>query len=134
MRPLDVCLEFGLQTIQPEEGKAIGRKNNLDKVKSVMRALGKMGIDYAVDLMYGLPEQTPESFRRSVHFCREHGAPSIRAWPLMLLRGTRLAEQRKKWRLRENEEPVPLVVSSSSFNESEWAEMKALADKVNGHP
>lgn len=134
VRQLDVCLEFGLQTIHTEECRAIGRKNRIDKVGRVMHRLGKLAIDYKVDLMYGLPAQTPKSFRRSLAFCREHGARKIDAWPLMLLRGTEIAkaEFRNQWRLKESDDAVPIVTSSSTFSRTEWEEMKAMADELKG--
>ena len=132
VREFDVCLEFGLQSVIPCEGKAIGRTNNMKKVGEFMVELTRQGIYYKVDLIYGLPAQTLDSFRSSVKFCREHGVPVLRCWPLMLLRGTKLAtvEEREKWGFRENNGTPPVVVSSNSFSEKDWERMRTLSDEL----
>jgi radical SAM superfamily enzyme YgiQ (UPF0313 family) len=125
---LNVCLEFGLQTIQPAEMKAIRRKNHIALVESVISQLRSRAIDFEVSLIYGLPEQTVSSFRTSVEWCLTRGVPTVRAFPLMLLRGTPMERDRARWRLVENDEPIPLVVESSTFSRSEWATMRRIAE------
>ena len=53
--------------------------------------------------------------------------PVLKAFPLMLLRGTRLARERDRWQLRENRADIPAVISSHSFTESDWHVMAALS-------
>ena len=55
-----------------------------------------------VSLIYGLPAQTLASFRASIDFCRAASAPVIRAFPLMLLRGTPLYDLKAKHGLLES--------------------------------
>lgn len=126
--PLNVCLEFGLQTIHPAEMKAIRRKNHLAKVEAVIAQLRSRGIDFEVSLIYGLPEQTLSTFNASVGWCVAMGVPTIRAFPLMLLRGTPMERDRARWGLVENDESIPLVVESSTFSRSEWNEMRHVAE------
>lgn len=57
-RSLDVCLEFGLQTIHPSEWKVIQRGNELGRIEAAIAALHAAEIDFEVSLIYGLPEQT----------------------------------------------------------------------------
>jgi radical SAM superfamily enzyme YgiQ (UPF0313 family) len=136
-RQFDVCLEFGLQTVNPDECSAIGRRNDLGKVQDTMRKLGDLGIHYEIDLIYGLPAQTVDSLRRSVDFCQKRNVPVVRCWPFMLLRGTVLDsdEQRREWRFQEGFResiPSPVVVSSSSYDEEDWEEMRALSQELHG--
>ena len=125
---LDATLEFGLQTIHDAEGRAVRRPNKLDVVERVMRALRARGIDFEVSLIYGLPEQTLASFRETVAWCEEREVPRIRAWPLMLLRGTALYERRHELGLSESTHlPIPIVVASRSFTREDHARMEELA-------
>ncbi len=130
---LDACmgikatLEFGLQTIQPAEMAAVQRRNNLPRVEATIQALHERNIPFEVSLIYGLPTQTLVSFRETVAWCQDLGVPRIRAWPLMLLRGTPLSQNRAKWNLRESDDAIPVVLSSETFTESDWQEMAALA-------
>ena len=132
---LNVCLEFGLQSVIHEECAAINRRNETGHIRSVLSLLNDNGIKYEVSLIYGLPRQTVRSFEESVEFLRRDGCKVIKAFPLMLLKGTELCAQKELWGFREEAigpYHIPLVVSSSSFDEHEWGEMKALADSL-GH-
>ena len=135
---LRVRLEFGLQTIHADEGRVVQRGNRLDKVRAVIAELHRRGIVFEVSLIFGLPNQTLESFRASVEFCLQHRVPTIRAFPLMLLRGTKLEQERAAYGLTENQDAIPAVVSSHTFDEDSWRRMAALAgllDQTEGrHP
>ncbi len=129
---LDVELEFGLQTAIEEESSVIGRRNRMDVVHTRIRDLHDRGIPFEVSLIYGLPRQTLDSFRYSVTWCLDRGVPSLRAWPLMLLRGTPLHEQRARWGFIESEgERLPLVVASDSFSREDHAEMARIATALH---
>jgi coproporphyrinogen III oxidase-like Fe-S oxidoreductase len=129
---LNVTLEFGLQTIQEREAHAVNRPNNMDKASNAIEALHARGIDFEVSLIYGLPHQTVESFKQSANWCLDHAVPTVRAFPLMLLRGTQLAKQRDAFGFVESyeDERIPIVVSSHSFGRQEHAQMAALARQL----
>lgn len=125
---LDVTLEFGLQTTVEAEYRAIDRPNHMEIVRSRIRELHERQIDFEVSLIYGLPHQTLDSFRSSVDWCLQQRVPRVRAWPLMLLRGTPLDEQKARYGFRESvDQRIPIVVASDSFSEAEHAEMARMA-------
>lgn len=127
----NVTLEFGLQTTVEAEYRAIKRPNHLDIVCSRIRQLHERQIDFEVSLIYGLPNQTLDSFRSSVDWCVQRRVPRVRAWPLMLLRGTPLYEQKHLYGFRESDDQaIPIVVSSNSFSETEYAEMARIAQSL----
>ena len=129
--PLNTTLEFGMQTANRAEALAVGRPNNMGKVEAVIENLNCRRIPYEVSLIYGLPLQTLDSFRGSVRWLLQRGVPCIRAWPLMLLRGTTLYDQKAKWEYSESvDQPIPIVVESSTFSRAEHAEMARIADKL----
>ncbi len=127
---LDTCLELGLQTIHPAEQAAIGRRNDLDHASAVLIELQARGIACEVSLIYGLPEQTPESFRATVAWLLERRVPVIKAFPLVLLRGTQLDRERVRWSLEEDGATIPKVVRSHSFDTQGWRRMRALAQAL----
>lgn len=149
---VNVVPEFGLQTIHRDEEKVIGRRNNLKRVAEIMQILKSEGISYEISLIYGLPMQTVKSFRESVNFCLERQAPIVKAFPLMLLRGTPLEQQKKTLGLIESEDaPFPdssqtnrikdgirHVIASSTFSIQEWkqmAEVSSFLEQTEGkHP
>ncbi len=127
---LDVRLEFGLQTTQRSEMRAISRMNDLGKVDAAIRELRRRKIIFEVSLIYGLPTQTVESFRASIRWCRALGVDTIKAFPLMLLRGTEMERSRARWALAESDDVIPVVVESNSFSREDWRCMKALAEAL----
>ena len=125
---LDARLEFGLQTIHQDEARAVRRPNHMEKVSNVIARLNERGIPYEVSLIYGLPFQTLERFRASVDWCLTRGVPRVRAWPLMLLRGTGIETERDRWGFVESvENAIPVVVESHWFSRDDHAEMAQLA-------
>lgn len=127
---LHVCLEFGLQTVVPNEYLLLERRNHLSHISSVMRSLNERQIPYEVSLIYGLPLQTPESFEYSIRFLQTNGCQVIKAFPLMLLKGTKLFAQKDVWQFQERQVgpyQIPVVVSSKHMREQEWEEMRSLA-------
>lgn len=135
-----VVLEFGLQTVIKDEAKAIQRPNQMKKVEDTIAKLKAMDIEYEVSLIFGLPLQTLNSFIESVNFCLNNGVPIVKAWPLMILRGTPLDTRmmREAYGLKEMsisasdeidrvQVNIPHVVSSSTFSYEEWVKMTKIA-------
>lgn len=124
---LRIRLEFGLQTIHADESVAIERRNDMAKVDAALAATRRRGLHHEVSLIFGLPLQTLDSFTASVAWCLERRVPVIKAFPLMLLRGTELERTRARWNLAESGGPMPVVVASSTFGRAEWTEMARIA-------
>lgn len=124
---LNVQLEFGLQTIHDREGRAIRRSNNMPKVDKVLRDVRGRGLPHEVTLIFGLPEQTLASFGQTVAWCLEREVPVIKAFPLMLLRGTELDKNRSAWGLVEDGGSMPMVIASNTFTEADWRAMAQIS-------
>ena len=135
---LDVCLEFGLQTIHRNEGKAIERQNNIKKIDRVLTLVRELNINHEVSLIFGLPLQTLDSFKETIQWCLKREIPVIKAFPLLLLRGTKLEQKREQWQLRDIGRTMPIVIKSSSFCFDDWKIMMKLSEALkqteNRHP
>ena len=60
-------LSFGVQDFDPEVQKAVHRVQPAEQVFALVAAARRIGFDSInVDLIYGLPKQTPESFDRTL--------------------------------------------------------------------
>lgn len=138
---LDLCtqgnfhLEFGLQTTDHEVSKHIDRANRMDLVDAALEQLVARGIPFEVSLIYGLPGQTLDSFQRSIEHLQRKGCTDIKAWPLMLLPGTKLYDQKEQWGMCEEalgEFNIPVVTESSSFTREEWERMDRIAQQLGG--
>jgi radical SAM superfamily enzyme YgiQ (UPF0313 family) len=135
---LNVRLEFGLQTIHENEGIAINRRNNFKMVQRNLAKVKQAGINFEVSVIYGLPEQTLESFRNTIDWCLSMKIPVIKAFPLMLLRGTEIEKQKHLWGLIESNDTMPVVIESNTFTNHEWLQMgnisQVLKESENTHP
>ena len=135
---LDVKFEFGLQTIHPEESKAVNRPNNMPKVNEVFDKMNSMGLDYEVSLIFGLPNQTLSSFQETVDWCLRKKVPVVKAFPLMLLRGTEVEQRRDEWGLVESDGSMPVVLESDTFSQHDWNRMfeisELLKETEGSHP
>ena len=143
---IKVELECGLQTINREEMIIIDRPQSSKRIEKIAEQLISNRIPFEVSLIYGLPLQTTDSFRKTVEFVTENMRPNrVRAWPLMLLKGTKMFDMKDKYKLREKVldstlEPIdnmrqysgiPHVISSSTFTENDWIDMKSIAEELN---
>lgn len=135
---LNVRLEFGLQTIHNSEGKAINRNNNIPKVETVLEKIVENEIDYEITLIFGLPKQTLASFQQTVEWCLIRKVPVIKAFPLMLLRGTEVEKRKSEWGLVESEDSMAVVLESNTFTKDDWETMsqisEALKSTEGNHP
>lgn len=127
---LDVCLEFGLQTIHAAESKAVKRANVITKVDAALARVRELGLRHEVSLIFGLPEQTLNSFKETVRWCLEREVPVIKAFPLLLLRGTELDRDRDRWGLQTLDGPMGMVMASNSFTDDEWFEMACISEAL----
>ncbi len=60
-------LSFGVQDFDPAVQKAVHRIQSTEKIFSLLESARALGFEStSVDLMYGLPQQTPESFDRTL--------------------------------------------------------------------
>jgi radical SAM superfamily enzyme YgiQ (UPF0313 family) len=137
-----IVLEFGLQTIHRNEQKFIDRPSNMTKISEILNIIHNKSIECEVSLIFGLPGQTLDSFKTSIEYCQRHNVKVIHAFPLMLLRGTPLYEQKEKFNLIESDEGVcdeidrvqqygiKHVVSSSTFSYDDWRKMAELAGNL----
>lgn len=136
-----VTLEFGLQTIDREEQKIINRPNNINAVTRVLKEVCAREINHEISLIFGLPKQTVNSFKKSIDFCIQHKTPVIHAFPLMLLRGTPMYDRKAEFGLVESHEMaspeinriqtgIPHVVASNSFTYKDWQEMAKIAEEL----
>lgn len=127
---LDTQLEFGLQTIHRGECLEIRRPNNMDEVDAALAATRQRGIHHEVSLIFGLPKQTIKSFEASIQWCLKRRVPAIKAFPLMLLRGTEMERNRHQWQMVDSGGSMPMAIQSSTFSITEWESMAKLSEAL----
>ncbi len=116
---LGVFPEFGIQTVIPEEERAIGRRNHHGQIRAAVELLHKYHVPFLVSLLFGIPLQTPPSFQLSIDFAKSLAPRRIEAYRLGLYRGSRLEQQREKWGPVVAEQGLPLVRSTTHASASD---------------
>lgn len=147
-RTADVVLEFGVQTIHRVEQRQIERPSNMRRIDRWLECLNLHGVPYEISFIYGLPEQTLDSFKRTLEWaerkCSDHrdSRAAARFFPLMLLRGTRLHDRAEELGLITDEHlavdisgrvgsHIPHVIASPTFSFEDWLVMNREAERVN---
>ena len=95
---LQVLLDHGTdrisvnpQTLEDHVLRAIGRKHTAKDIEDTMALAMSMGFPHVnMDLIAGLPEDTPEGFRRTLDKCLTYGADNITIHTLSLKKGSRI--------------------------------------------
>lgn len=138
-----VVLELGLQTINKEEQRLIQRPNNMPKVTWALTETRKRNIATEVSLIFGLPNQTVQTFHDSIQYCKDLDVPTIYAFPLMILRGTPLYDNKEKLGLIETsdinisvdraQQNIPHVIASPSFTQNDWHVMSKMAESLDSY-
>jgi radical SAM superfamily enzyme YgiQ (UPF0313 family) len=131
---INAHLEFGIQTVVPDEYNTINRPNDSKLIAKLLPELKKRNISYEVSLIYGLPNQTIDTFQYSIDFLRSKGCKNLIAYPLMLLKGTELYDQKEKFNFVEKQMGdfnIPTIIASNSFSESDWLRMAEIAEQLN---
>ena len=95
---LQVLLDHGAdrisvnpQSLEPEVLRAIGRQHSPEDIEKAMTLATSMGFPHVnMDLIAGLPADTPEGFRRTLDKCLTFGADNITVHTLSLKKGSRI--------------------------------------------
>lgn len=98
MEKLDVLKKHGVsrvsvnpQTMEAHVLRAIGRRHTAEETLTAMEQARRAGfLHINMDLIAGLPEDTPEGFRRSLDACLTLGADNITVHTLSLKKGSRI--------------------------------------------
>ena len=79
------------QSLEPRVLSAIGRKHSPEDIEKAMELATSMGFPHVnMDLIAGLPADTPEGFRRTLDTCLTFGADNITVHTLSLKKGSRI--------------------------------------------
>ena len=79
------------QTMEENVLRAIGRRHSPGDIENAMNLAARRGFRYVnMDLIAGLPEDTPEGFRRSLDRCLQFGTENVTVHTLALKKGSRI--------------------------------------------
>ena len=91
-------MSIGMQSANSEELRLLGRTHRTEEIKTAVDAVILAKIDnFNLDLMYGIPSQTIESFESTLNFTASLSPDHISVYGLQLEEGTPLCNRRDKY-------------------------------------
>lgn len=106
-------ISMGVQSCVDSELRAIGRRHSAATALNAVKILREAGFDnISLDLIYGLPEQTLETFEYSLNAVLSLGVEHVSAYILSYEPGTALTRRLERGRLKETSEETILEMYS----------------------
>lgn len=103
-------LSMGVQSFQESELRFLNRRHNCKQVYTAVELLRKYGIDnISLDLIYGLPKQTLDTWQDNLKRIIEILPPHISAYHLIYEAGTSLTRMRDMGCIQEVSEDLSLL-------------------------
>ena len=104
-------LSLGVQAFSDEALRFLGRRHTGDQARAAIGAARDAGFDtVSVDLIFGLPGQTPEAWRRELSTAVALGPGHVSCYQLTIHERTRFGVAAKRGQLSEMPEPQQAVL------------------------
>ncbi|MBA4186452.1 MAG: hypothetical protein C0467_00395 [Planctomycetaceae bacterium] len=124
-------VEVGLQSIDADAMRMMDRKNNLRAFERGVRAMREEGIRVKVDLIVGLPGDTPESVMRSFNYLRDGDLYSdVQVFNLAILPGTAFRQEAPELGLRFQPRPPYYVLETPTLKRTDLFELMQKAQDL----
>ena len=106
-------ISMGLQSADNTERAFLGRRGGCDDVERAVKKARAAGIDnISLDLMLGIPNQTAESLKKSISFCKEMQAKHVSAYILKIEEGTPFYAKKDTMILPDEDETCDLYLTA----------------------
>ena len=112
-------LEVGLQTTDATALATAERRFAMQKFLEGIGHLKRHRIPFELQLIFGLPGETMQSFRRSLDFAMSLDPPGLAVFHLMVLPGTELWRRAREMHLAYDPEPPYRIRSHMTMSEHE---------------
>jgi anaerobic magnesium-protoporphyrin IX monomethyl ester cyclase len=114
-------VEVGLQTTDEVALQSVERRLRMEPFLAGMQHLKRAGIDIELQLIHGLPNETPDTFRRSLDFAATLDAADLKIFTLMVLPGTELWRKVQEFQLDYDPAPPYYIRSHPSMSAADIA-------------
>ena len=112
-------VSVGLQSAVDAERKALGRRGTAENVKETVFAAKQAGIgNLSVDLMLGIPGQTPETLTASMDFALSLGVAHVSAYILKIEPGTVFDKRKETLHLPDEDAVAELYLYMCGYLKS----------------
>lgn len=128
---INCSLQIGLQSSNVEVLKNVNRTFEEKKFKKNIGFLNAEGIIFGFDLIYGLPGDTFEGFRKSIDFALSLYPNNLELFCLSVLPGTDLAEKAVDFNLEFQQNPPYNIIKTPTFSENDIKKSEILSLSCN---
>ena len=104
----NVVLEIGIQSLDEEVMRAI-KRGNREKVLKTLDRVAELGIRTEITMIYGLPNQTAQSFENDLYYLDGLGFETISAFQLSIYNGTEMGRTYKDYGLIVGRDSVDVL-------------------------
>ena len=119
--------EVGVQSFNQKTLKAVGRIQDNEKLKSVMKRLIDAGCILHVDLIAGLPYEDLESFKNSYNELFSVGASELQCGILKLLKGTSLKRKVEEYGYVYDQNPPYSILETNWLSKEDLIKINKVA-------
>ncbi len=119
-------LQVGLQSAHPEVLAHVNRTIDTGRYAEKISLLNEAGVIFGLDLIYGLPGDTPDGFQESLNYALSLQPNHLDIFPLAVIPGTALYDQAESFALNCLKDAPYTLISSPGFSEAGMAEVECL--------
>ena len=84
-----------MQSFDPKVLATLERVHDPEKVAPILKAAAELGLESSLDLIYGAPNESLDSWKTTVEIAASMGTGHVSAYSLIVEPGTKLARQIK---------------------------------------
>ena len=120
-------VSLGAQSFDPDVLQTLDRIHDPKKVKPLVEAANQLGLETSIDLIYGAPGESLDSWKQTVSTALDLGTGHISAYSLIVEPGTKLARQIRSGELANTNEDLDAekyAYADQAFSEAglDWYE------------
>lgn len=124
-------LQIGLQSSDPDVLLNVNRSINPSDFKEKIKILNSGNIIFGLDLIYGLPGDTFEGFKKSIDFAISLQPNNLDIFPLAIFPGTVIHEKAGAFGINFSKSAPHTVISTPSFPEKDIHKAASLTNACN---
>ena len=128
---LSCSIQLGLQSADTEVLAGLNRKINPQRFWSGVELLANSGLTFGLDLIYGLPGDSYPGFSSSLERTLGYRPNQVDIFPLAVLPGTKLHQQKAELGLKADAQPPYLLRQSRDFSAEEMHSCALLSAAVD---
>ena len=123
---INCSLQIGLQSALPEVLANVNRTIDREVFAEKISLLNYAGVVFGLDLIYGLPGDTPAGFKESLDYALGLQPNHLDIFPLAVIPGTALYDTAESFSLNSLHDAPYTLISSPGFSEPDMADAQSL--------